>query len=219
MDIITLEKANHLFWLGRYTERVFQCVIYFMKCYDTMIDVNEEEYIDFCDRLDIKNIYSNSDDFSEKYVFDESNFDSIISNLKRAYDNAVVLREEITGNSIAYIEMSLNILKRKTKHSTILSLQKVIDYIYAFFGSIDDTATQNSKNIIRCGKCAERLDMHSRFDEDDARIERDISKLKNSIDKVNATYSISGLSFLKFNEKMDALDEIGKLTTFFDEEE
>lgn len=218
MDIITLEKANHMFWLGRYTERVFQTIFIYMKLYDVMIDIDPNAYIEFCKNLEIDNIYKDSDDFNEKYVYSSDNFDSIISSLKRAYDNAVVLREEITGDTIAYIELSLNILKHRDTKSTVLELQRVVDYLYAFWGSIDDTTSQSCRNIIKCGKYAERVDLFYRFDIDDDKLERQMEKLKSRIDKLNSAYNIDGLSSLKINDKEDYLSEVTKLSNFFEEE-
>ena len=92
MSNITTEKANELFWLGRYVERVYTTCMEFFKGYDRMIDEQEVSYPDYCRRVSIPNVYADKEDFLRNYPFDDSNPDSIISNLIRAYDNAVVLR-------------------------------------------------------------------------------------------------------------------------------
>ena len=56
MGIISLEKINHLYWLGRYTERVFTTIKSFEGYYDRMIDQDETAYQDFCRRLNIPDI-------------------------------------------------------------------------------------------------------------------------------------------------------------------
>ena len=48
MGIISIEKTNHLFWLGRYCERVFTTLKVFRKYYDTMIDGSQSDYQIFC---------------------------------------------------------------------------------------------------------------------------------------------------------------------------
>ena len=93
MSNITTEKANELFWLGRYVERVYTTCMEFFKGYDRMIDEREVSYPEYCRRVSIPNVYADKEDFLRSYPFDESNPDSIISNLIRAYDNAVVLRD------------------------------------------------------------------------------------------------------------------------------
>ena len=65
------------------------------------------EYVDFGKNIDIPNIYEGKEDFVEKYPFDPSNPDSIISNLNRAYDNAIVLRESIGSECLAYIQLAI----------------------------------------------------------------------------------------------------------------
>ena len=38
MGIISLEKQDHLFWLGRYCERVYTTIRTFLLSYDKMLD-------------------------------------------------------------------------------------------------------------------------------------------------------------------------------------
>ena len=42
--IISANKANSLFWLGRYEERVYITLHLMRKCYDKMIDGEMEDY-------------------------------------------------------------------------------------------------------------------------------------------------------------------------------
>ena len=48
---------------------------------------------------------------SVPYLFDEENPDSVILSMKRAYDNGVVLREELSSNVLSYIQLALNTLE------------------------------------------------------------------------------------------------------------
>ena len=66
MGVISLERADSLFWLGRYVERVFTTVKVFFDYYDCMIDRNEREYIHFCEALSIPNVYQDREDFVKK---------------------------------------------------------------------------------------------------------------------------------------------------------
>ena len=95
MGIISLEKVNNLLWLGRYSERVYTTIRMFYIQFDKMIENDEDEYSEFCAKLNIPVIYSSNEDFVNRYLFDRENPDSVISNLLRAYDNAIVLRDEI----------------------------------------------------------------------------------------------------------------------------
>ena len=107
MGIISLEQTNRLYWLGRYTERVYTTIRLYAKCYDEMIDDIGENYAGFCRMLEIPNIYRDKEDFNSRYGFDETDPNSILSNLIRAYDNAVVLREEIGSETLSYIQLAI----------------------------------------------------------------------------------------------------------------
>ena len=69
MGIISVEKSDHLFWLGRYVERVFTTLNTFFTYYDRMLDTEKEAYKHFCERLSIPDIYENQEDFVQKYLF------------------------------------------------------------------------------------------------------------------------------------------------------
>ena len=92
MGIISVEKADHLYWLGRYTERVYTTLRIFFHLYDRLIEQPEGLYREYCERLNIPDIYTSNRQFVHSYLFGEDNPDSVLSNMKRAYDNAIVLR-------------------------------------------------------------------------------------------------------------------------------
>ena len=56
MGIVSVEKVNHLFWLGRYTERVFTTLKTFDRYFDVMLDQEPDIYQKFCRRLAIPDI-------------------------------------------------------------------------------------------------------------------------------------------------------------------
>ena len=150
MGVISLDRADSLFWLGRYTERVFTTVKEFFDYYDRMIDQNEDAYKRFCMKLSIPDVYGNHENFVKDYILDEENPDSIISNMKRAYDNAIVSRDDVSTESMAYLELCLQAIRReKGSPAPVFELQSVIDDIYAFWGSIDDCVLdEENRNII-----------------------------------------------------------------------
>ena len=198
MGIISLEKINHLYWLGRYTERVFTTIKSFEGYYDRMIDQDETAYQDFCRRLNIPDIYGSKEAFVEEYVYDEKNPDSLYSNLARAFDNAVILREEISSEVLAYIQMSLDLLKSHGhKQAALLDLQEIVDYLFAFWGSVDDCVeNEDCRNIMKCGKYVERLDLYMRLSYDYRRIEKEFSKFLNRLHRIQIWYSTENLGKL-----------------------
>lgn len=165
MGIITIEKANNLFWLGRYIERVYTSTLHYMDIFDDMLDKDPMLYITYCKQLDIPDVYLNEAHFMMSYLYDMNNPDSIASNLKRAYDNAIVLREEITTKVLSYIQMGVNSFETMNEsEAPILSLQTIIDLILAFKGAIEEYIDDPvSLDIIKLGGYVERSDLYSRL--------------------------------------------------------
>lgn len=191
MGIISIEKYNNLFWLGRYTERALTTLISFYKYYDEMIDVDKNKYRVLCEKLAIPDIYGSREEFTQKYLFNKNDCNSIYSNLSRAFDNAVVLRDTISSETLAYIQLSLDVLERgKESAAPLLELQEVIDYLFAFWGSADDNVdSEMSRNIMKCGKYVERLDLYIRLSYSEKDIEKEFNKLKNRLNKVKFGYN------------------------------
>lgn len=117
MGIISIKSTDNLFWLGRYVERVFTTLRVFSEYYDKMIDKDENAYIDFCNKLGIENTYSYKQEFITKYLFDENDPNSVMSNLLCAYDNAVVMRNEISSETLSYIQMAVNYMEQGRESS------------------------------------------------------------------------------------------------------
>jgi len=196
MGIISVEQADRLFWLGRYSERVYTTVRLYCKSYDSMIDRIDDIYIRFCEMIDIPNIYLDSDDFRNRYPFDEENSDSIISNLLRAYDNAIVLRESIGSESLSYIQLSIyEMNKAKESDAPVIELQKVVDNILAFWGIVDDQIDcETVRNIIKAGKRIERIDLYARLGLDRNELVREVHRMVPRIEKSGLSYDKKKLS-------------------------
>lgn len=190
MGIISLEQTNRLYWLGRYSERVYTTIRLYAKCYDDMIDDIGENYADFCRMLEIPNIYKDKEDFNQRYGFDESDPNSILSNLIRAYDNAVVLREEIGSETLSYIQLAIYAInKAKISRAPLLELQNVEDNILAFWGIADDfIESETIRNIIRTGKRVERIDLY-------ARLKLGIKELKSELRRMHTRLVSSGMHY------------------------
>lgn len=191
MGIISLDHSDRLFWLGRYTERVYTTLLLFSNSYDTMIDTDIEDYIEFCKKLDIPNIYTSKENFVTRYCFDKEDANSIYSNLTRAYDNAIVLREEISSEALSYIQLAIyNMDKANISQSPLIELQKVADLLMAFWGMVDDrTNNGNARNIIKTGKHIERLSLYTRLHNNPVFISREVSRLLGRIQKTKLDYT------------------------------
>lgn len=190
MGIISIEQTDRLYWLGRYTERVYSTMRLYMETYDIMIDSTTEQYEKFCEKLDIPPVYTSGEDFCEKYPFDEEDANSLISNLRRAYDNAIVLREEIGSESLAHIQLAIYDMQRaKAVNAPVLEFQKVLDNLMAFWGVVDDQiASENVRNILKVGKRVERIDLYARLENTRENLTREVHRLAGRVNRCNLKY-------------------------------
>lgn len=199
MGIISVEQTNRLFWLGRYSERVYTTLRLYFNSFDNMIDKTAYNYQDFCRMIDIPDVYGTGEAFREKYPFDESNPDSILSNLNRAYDNAIVLREEIGSETLSYIQLALYAMnKAKISKAPLIEMQKVMDNILAFWGIADDSIdSEQVRDIIKAGKRIERLDLYARLGMGRTELEREVARLVPRIEQSGMSYEKEKLCLLK----------------------
>lgn len=188
-----------MFWLGRYSERVYTTSRLFSKRYDIMLE-QDSTYGEFCSMLEIPNIYTSSEDFEYRYAFDQENPDSIFSNLMRAYDNAIVLREEIGSETLSYIQLAIyEMNKAAVSRAPMIEMQKVIDNILAFWGIADDSIdSEDSRNIIKIGKRVERIDLYGRLKLPQTEMKREVDRLTGRIDRCSLRYRREVL--LRLNE-------------------
>ena len=186
MGVISLEKSNRLIWLGRYAERTFTICRTFFRYYDEMIDKDEFAYRRFLDSLGLPYIYGGRDAFIQTYLFDEQDPNSLVNQLNRALDNAIVMREDLTSDTLCYIQMAYDVLAMGAERGApMLLLQQVVDDLFAFWGSADDNiASEESRNLLKCGKYVERLDLYIRLDYSFPEVEKEAAKLLARLTKV-----------------------------------
>lgn len=82
------------------------------------------------------------------------NPDSIISNLNRAYDNAIVLRESIGSEALSNVQLAIYDMNRAADSSfPLIEMQRIIDNILDFWGIADDQIdSEQIRNIIKAGE-------------------------------------------------------------------
>lgn len=208
MGIISLEQTNRLYWLGRYTERVYTTIRLYSRCYDEMIDDIGDNYENFCRMLEIPNIYKDKEDFNIKYPFDQTDSNSIYSNLLRAYDNAIVLREEIGSETLSYIQLAIyDMNKAQVSRAPLMELQNVIDNLLAFWGIADDYIdSETTRNIIKAGKHLERLDLYARLKMGHKELLRELHRMEPRLVRSGMCYDEEGFARLKTLVESDILD-------------
>ena len=199
MSIISIEQADRLYWLGRYSERVYTTIRLYFNSYDELIDGAGDLYLNFCRSIDIPDIYGSMEAFEESYPFDPANPDSIMSNLTRAYDNAIELRDEIGSEVISYIQLAIYAMnKAKISKAPLIEMQKVMDNILAFWGIADDSIdSEHARNMIKAGKRIERIDLYGRLHMPRKELMREIRRLIPRLERSGLTYNIDNLMLLK----------------------
>ncbi|MCR5149153.1 MAG: alpha-E domain-containing protein [Eubacterium sp.] len=208
MGIISVEQVDHLYWLGRYTERVYTTLKIYSESFDRMIDESEDSYQKYCESLDIPNIYESKEDFLRRYPFDISVPDSIISNLNRAYDNAIVLRETIGSEALSYIQLSIYAMNNASiSDAPLIDLQQIMDDLLSFWGLVDDQIDADQiRNIIKAGKRIERIDLYARLEVEKSRLVREVHRMIPRVLRSGMKYdeaSLSKVSTLINDSEMD----------------
>lgn len=206
MGIISLAQADHLYWLGRYSERVYTTLQFYAKSFDLMIDGQEDYYPRFCESIDIPNIYSSKDDFIDRYPFSEENPDSIITNLNRAYDNAIVLRETIGSEALSYIQLAIyDMNQARQSKAPLIEIQKIKDHLLSFWGIIDDQVeSEQIRNIIKAGKRIERIDLYARLGMPRNELQREVRRMTPRVEKSGLHFNRECLR--RVNHEVDELN-------------
>ena len=208
MGFISVDRADRLFWLGRYTERVYTTIRLYSDSFDELIDGIADNYVDFCKMIDIPDVYGSKEVFEEKYPFDEMNPDSIMSNLVRAYDNAIELRDEIGSEVLSYIQLAIYAMnKAKISNAPLIELQYVIDNLLAFWGIVDDDIdSEMTRNMIKVGRRIERIDLYGRLHHTQKELIRQVARLIPRVERSGLAYDRDNLMLLKTIVEAPELD-------------
>ncbi|MCI7692030.1 MAG: alpha-E domain-containing protein [Oscillospiraceae bacterium] len=203
MGAITRLNINNLFWLGRYVERVFTTLNSFFKYADRFIEGGQAAYEKYLADINVPDIYKSSDAFFDRYVFDLSDENSIISNFDRALGNGIVLRDEIKTPSLSYLQLAMDRFKACKGTTKIrYDMLPVRDAIYAFWGSVDNNMTNiEALRIIHLGKAVERLDLYLLlgYPNEDIFVQLDnlLKHVSRRFDTISTIINIDNLEALK----------------------
>ncbi len=200
-NVITVDKANRLFWLGRYAQRVYVSLHLLRRYYDKVIDGDIANLKEYYKCLGVNT--SGQDELSEmcqlSQLYDGSNICSIAASLNGANDNGIVLRRDITSESLSYIEMSRTLLDECSREQqiNITHLQPVTDYMLAFFGSIEERVFDDSvRTFLKIGRLVENIDIRTRFNYPYFRIEELYMNFKRYVDAIGAVIDADELATL-----------------------
>lgn len=210
-NVITANKANRLFWLGRYAERVYISLHLLRRYYDMVLDGDTTDLTEYYSCLGIGGDTTDRD-FQISQLYDRDNICSIATSMACASDNAIVLRRDITSESLSYIQMSQALLDKcsRLQEKNITRLQHITDNLLAFFGSIDERVfDKRIRTFLKMGKFIENLDLHIRFNYPFFRIYEVYDTLKEHIERIDAEVDqqiLEKLDDLLIQEKYDKKD-------------
>lgn len=212
---ISSAKANYLYWMGRYAERVYLSLHMLRKHHDLMIDQDGNAYIDYCNKMSISNQYATEEQFLYSYLYDTENPVSIIRMLHLLNDNAILIREEITSETLSYIQMSIYFMENAKKENKILSeLQTITDYMLAFWGSVDERiAKLDIRRTIKYGKFVESADIHIRFNYPFERIENINIRLNECLEQNSEIFD--EIKLLAYKNQMTVEKYCEPLTLYY----
>lgn len=187
MGTVTLSKQNRLFWLGRYSERVYSTVQFMLDQYDRLIDGGSVDYARFCRDMGIPCRYESGEDFCRRYLFDADDPYSIQSSVEAMLGNGMVLRETISTPTLAYLQMAQSAMELAARsEGPSVQLQWVLDDIMAFRGSFDDSVeAEQARNIVKSGGMVERISLMLRLNWRLDRLDQELRKLLNRLYKTD----------------------------------
>lgn len=198
MGTIGLSRTNRLFWLGRYLERVYTTLKATRGMFDAETDGAEADYKDYCRRMGIACHYENTAAFIRSYYFDAENADSVAASLAHAYDNAIVLRETLSSDTLSYVQMAVTAMELAAKSSgPAVELQWVLDDIMAFRGSCEENIEEEiNRNIIKSGASLERVDIFLRLGYPQEQCLKEVRHLASRLKKAQLTVNENNMQFL-----------------------
>lgn len=166
--LITKSKVENLYWLGRYSERVFTTLNTFLPFYDRVMDTDVDAFRPFASALDLPQDFADFDTFITSFLYDGENPDSIRSAIRCAFTNAVPLRPELGSRLLQYIELAMGGIDEAAAHSShaddLYDHRDIADLILSFWGGIEDSQIDAPlKALLFLGKYLERVDLYTRF--------------------------------------------------------
>ena len=163
---ISTEHSSRIYWLERYTERALTTLKSLERLYDKVIDRDPEHYKKYLECFGLNDTYGDYRTFFHSFIFDKNNSCSAAYSLERAYDNGIELREEISTDALAYLQLAKDKLElaETTPQGLVVALMPLEDILYGFYGCFTDRVyNEEIRDIFLCAKSVERLELYIRL--------------------------------------------------------
>ena len=190
LALVTASKADNLYWLGRYTERVFTTLNQFFPFYDRVMDTDVDAFRPFARALDLPEDFQDFDAFIHSFLYDEKNPDSVRSAIVYAFNNAVILRPELSSRLLQYVELAMSSIveaaDRAAFDEDIYKHRDIADNMLAFWCGVENSPVDPTlKSFIFVGKYLERVDLYTRFGYSMEELKAPLGKLASYIMPLN----------------------------------
>ncbi len=187
---LSLERVENLRWLGRYVERSFTTLRFILATYDEALDMTDGNWKGQLEELGFDQDNDDPGRFFHDALFSPDLQISIFCSMSNALDDAVVLRDVIGSESVAYVQMGLDqVVSASHSETPLLDLQSLVDDILAFKGSCDDYILNDAaRNIVKCGISLERMDLYTRLSYRLDDLKNEASKLASRLDRTGMPY-------------------------------
>ncbi|WP_342590844.1 circularly permuted type 2 ATP-grasp protein [Olsenella profusa] len=168
LSLVTASKSENLYWLGRYTERVYTTLAFFYPYCDRMLDAGPEAFRPLAHALDLPEDFEDVDAFVHSLLYDTGNPGSVSSALTAAFNNATILRPELGTRLLQYLELAMANLDEAIRLSPaagdFFDHRNIADDLLAFWGGIENSPADPAfKALLLLGKYIERIDLYTRF--------------------------------------------------------
>lgn len=197
---ISPAKADRLFWLGRYAERAVLALHLLRKYCNVNIDADSEKPLEtFATLMGVPADAISDGSFVPDYLYSDANVCSIANTLAAAKNNAMLERNDIKTETLAYIELAVNILaKAKANNCGVFALQPISDYLMSFWGAVDENVRSRPvRNLLAIGRYVERLDIMMRFGYEPERIADVLARLESIDEAELALCDADTLAFIR----------------------
>ncbi|RXJ58154.1 alpha-E domain-containing protein [Candidatus Marinarcus aquaticus] len=168
-QLLTAKVAEHLYWLGRYLERVESILMETVATFDEIIDVDKSAGKKLFKRLEVEIKYKNANEFLYEAVLGEHEA-NIYTMLGYVRENAIVSRAYIDLNAFGSIVELYEVLKQANNDHLDIDcafLDKLSSRVSEIWGELSRKQERNiSDYFIRLGKLVEKVDVHLRLKRD-----------------------------------------------------
>ena len=146
------------------------------------MDTDVDAFRPFARALDLPEDFQDFDAFIRAFLYDGDNPDSVRSAIQAAFNNAVILRPELSSRLLQYIELAVANITSAAQEAAeardIYRQRDIADDMLAFWGGIEDSdADRTLKAFVFLGKYLERLDLYTRLGMPAARMDAPLGKL------------------------------------------